>query len=707
MRRTFVPALCAVLALTTRAEEPELSRRDAALMSIPTRDSLLAFHQLLASEPHVAGSAGDARTIERLIAAFKRMDGFEVERHDFWPLLARPVSAVLEIVEPERTSLVLRERALDEDAFSAHPEQMIGWNAYSGSGDVTAGVVYANYGTKGDFEALSKLGIDVRGRIVVCRYGGNFRGYKAKFAQSAGAAGVIIYGDPADRGFVKGAEYPEGPWANSTCIERGSIAALDYPGDPLTPGVEATKDAPRMREEEADLPKIPVQPIGYAAASEILSRMTGSSVGKAGVEEWKGGLPIEYRIDGGAALKVHLKVEQRRAIMATANVIARFRGTEDPESLVIVGCHHDAWNCGAADPLAGTICLLEAARCVSELAKKGIRPRRTLVFAAWGAEEFGIIGSTEWVEGRRGALVKDAIAYINLDMASMGVEFGASGSPSLRRVIEETAGAVPQARGEGTALAAWIARAHDSIDTGSPRIGDIGGGSDHIAFLCHAGIASCGLGAGGAAGNSYHSVYDTLPWYWKAVGEDYEPAKMVTRATGAMVLRLGYDAIVPLAPSRYGTFVQQTLIDLRARAKDVLASERWAEVDRRMRALEDEARAFGTRAREAERLVHAGTQRGNEWRERARRVNQLLLACDRAWLSEEGLPGRPWFKSLCCASDEDSGYAAWALPLLRWSIEHRDPAAASAAIDRYTAILQKLDGIVARIENESTSGSVP
>jgi N-acetylated-alpha-linked acidic dipeptidase len=259
------------------ADRASYAAYEAALNAAPTRDSLLATHQLLASEPHIAGTPGDLRNVERIAKAFEAM-GLEVERHEFWAYLCRPVSAAVEVMEPEHVTLLVREKPLAEDAFSGHPEQMIGWNAYSGSGDVTAGVVYANYGTKADFEKLRELGVDPKGKIVVCRYGGNFRGYKARFAQDAGAAGVIIYTDPADSGFAKGITYPEGGFANSTCIERGSIDTLPYPGDPLTPGREATEKAERLDPATIDLPKIPVQPISYGQAQEILQRMTGAGV---------------------------------------------------------------------------------------------------------------------------------------------------------------------------------------------------------------------------------------------------------------------------------------------------------------------------------------------------------------------------------------------------------------------------------------------
>jgi N-acetylated-alpha-linked acidic dipeptidase len=297
-------ALCALVAIATPPDSgleqwPEPARAaytayERSLLAIPARDSLLEFHQLIASEPHVAGTPGDRRNIERIAKAFGDM-GLEVRVHEFWAYLSRPVSASLEIIGPEKLSLVTAEEPLAEDKFSSHPDRTFGWNAYSGSGDVSGSVVYANYGTKADFAKLAELGVDVQGKIVLARYGGNFRGYKAKFAELAGAAGVIIYTDPADSGYSKGIPYPEGGYSNSTCIERGSITTLGYSGDPLTPGIEATKDAPRLDPKTVDLPHIPVQPVSWAAAGEIMKRMTGPAV-PAG---WQGGLPFAYRTTGG------------------------------------------------------------------------------------------------------------------------------------------------------------------------------------------------------------------------------------------------------------------------------------------------------------------------------------------------------------------------------------------------------------------------
>lgn len=661
------------------------------LVAAPSAEKLRAWHDLLGSEPHVAGTPGDEREVARLAEAFRAM-GLEVEEHEFWAYLCRPVSAVLQVVTPVAVDLVVKEDILKEDPFTAHPELTPGWNAYSGTGDVTAEVVYANFGTKADFRRLADLGVDVKGKIVLARYGGNFRGYKAKFAQEAGAAGLIIYTDPADSGYCKGLMYPEGGFAGPTCIQRGSILTLDYVGDPLTPFTEATKDAQRLDPKDLALPRIPVQPVGWSSAQQIIGRMKGTAV----PEGWQGGLPFPYRLTGGPELTVRLKVEQERSITKTANVIAKLKGTRWPDEMMIVGCHHDAWGFGAADPLAGTIVLMEAARCISDAAKAGHGPARTMVFAAWGAEEYGIIGSTEWVEANRDALVKNAVGYINLDMASMGVEFGSAATPSMQRVIADVARLVPQARGkEGeTVFDSWAARSKGSQAQGGVRFGDLGGGSDHEAFVCHVGVGAAGFSSGGSQGTSYHSTYDNLQWYRQVVGDDYAPALMNTRMTMLTASRLADAPILPLDFRGYGRETRRHLQELVKRAGEIpfpSATGVTQALVQAVKPLEDRATAYGVLAGVAagnlRQLMSSDVTPGDA---ELAAINRRILSMDRAWLSDGGVPGRPWFRNLYVASDEDSGYASWMLPCLRHAVEHQDAGALEAHARTYLDIFGTL-----------------
>lgn len=654
-----------------------------ALVAAKHPNRLRDLHIELASEPHVAGTPGDARTIARIAKHF-RDAGLEVELHEIYPLLSRPINASLTITAPDQVELPLAERGFpEEDPDSVNPP--IGWNAFAASGDVEAQLVYVNYGTKADFERLAELGVSCKGKIVIARYGGNYRGYKLKFAEQAGALGVIIFTDPGDSGFVQGKVYPEGGYASDCCIQRGSVLTLGYQGDPLTPGYEATRDAPRLKHEQTLMPRIPSQPIGYAAAREILKRMTGVKAPK----EWQGGLGFEYALSC-EQLKVRMVVNQAREITKTANVIARLKGSEFPDEMVIIGAHHDAWNHGASDPLCGTIAVIESAYIFGELAKQGIHPKRTLLFAAWGAEEFGIIGSSEWVEKERQALMANAVAYINLDMASMGPQFGASALPSMRSSIVRAAAVVPQAQNPSqTVLEEWSARSPDPARAGWPQIGDIGGGSDHVGFLCHAGVASAGFGGGGSKGVSYHSAYDTLRWYWKVVGGDYEPARMIRDMASMTAADLAFGSQAALDPCEYRWDVIKQL-----KALTVLGEQRGM----LEKGNEGEALETGIHARfkpiliAAEALCQAATQSHAQ----QSTSTKHMLAVDRAFIDEAGLKGRTWFRSVYAAPDEDSGYAAWPMPRIRRALEVKDDTELTKAIADLT---QRLEHATAQLRN--------
>lgn len=672
------------------------ARFEQRLNDVPKADSLRAHHDRYGEFPHVAGTPADLRTADNLAEYFTSL-GLEVERHEIWAYLCSPVDARLELVTPEARVLPLKEDAIASDPFSAHPDLSIGWNAYSGNGDVTAPVVYANYGTKEDFGQLKELHIDPADKIVVVRYGHNFRGYKAKFAEEAGAAGLIIYTDPTDAGYVLGLPYPEGGYHNGASIQRGSILTLDYSGDPLTPGTPATKDAVRLDPRNVALPKIPVQPVGWSAASEILSRMHGPPVPKG----WQGGLPFTYRLSGGPELTVRLRVEQRRELLKTYNIVGTLRGGRFPDQKVIAGCHHDAWGFGASDPLAGLIVLLESAKSFAALASEGQRPARSVLFGAWAAEEFGIIGSTEWVEAHREDLHRHAVAYINLDMAAMGPRFGAAVAAVLRPVVMDVARSVPgvappsppaDAETGKSVFDRWLTQDADEQLPGHPRFGHLGGGSDHVGFYCHLGIPSAGLGAGGSEGSAYHTAYDDLVWYRQVVGSDYEPARMMTRVANGVLFRLADAPLLPLDPAPYGP-------DVRAHLRDLHALAARKRLDFEPDAFVERVRGFEQRAAG---LMHSLLERqaaANLSEQHLNCVNDILLRLERAWLVESGIPGRPWFRSLYAAPDEDSGYAAWMLPALRSAVERRDSSAVRDALRAYRAVFHRLDHLLDALES--------
>lgn len=696
------PALLLIAAVTL-AQAPSFSlsrflpeRREAyqqyerALNAIPAPDKLRAHHELLADEPHVAGTEGDHRTIADLETYFRGL-GLDVETQWLKVYLSRPISAEVSIINPNAPPTILgtTEPPLDEDPYSRDPRLTIAWNAYSGSGDVTAEVIYANRGTKEDFDTLRKAGIDYTGKIIIARYGGNFRGYKAKFAEDAGAAGLIIYTDPGDAGYAKGPMYPQGGWSTSSQVQCGSIMTLDRAGDPLTPFIAATENLPddqRLSPDEVGLPKIPVQPMGWEAVQQIMQRMNGRAVADTeGCDKWQGGLPLAYRVEGGPALKVRVNVQQERGFQRTANVVATLKGAKFPDEKIIIGCHHDAWAFGACDPLCGTILVLESARSFVELAKAGSPPDRSILFACWGAEEFGIIGSTEWVEGHYDDLTKNAIAYINLDMATMGEKFWAAAAPSLKSLIIDAAKDVPHCRqpAEGGTLsvyAEWLNRSGTTDKPAAePTIGDLGGGSDHVAFYCHAGVPSMAIGSGGARGTSYHSNYDTLNWYHAVVGDNYLPAQMNTRMVNTIASRLANADVLPLDPLRY-------LIDLRTHCENTREASLRAgmafsvDVTEYFNGLD----AVGAAFRSHMEIWLKTFQDADYVRTR---LNEYVRMGDKMLIARDGLPSRPWFRNRYVSPNPQSGYDEWMLPEFRGAIEGRDQQRLDQAIQDLQVVL--------------------
>lgn len=621
--------------------------------------TLKAFHEELAAVPHPAGSPGDRRTIDYIASQLADM-GLDVETQWIDVYLSEPVGAELEIVRrdgtPAREALPIKERPVDD--YSADAELSFGWNAYSASGDVTGEVVYANYATKADFERLGALGVDCAGKIVIARYGGNYRGYKAKFAEEAGAIGLIIFNDPENVGYVRGLMYPEGGWANETQIQRGSIKTLPYAGDALTPGEPAIEGTQRLDPATLALPKIPVQPVGWVAARPILEAMRGAVV----PEDWQGGLPLNYRLTGGEGLRVRLKVEQKRGLVRTANVVGSIAGERFPEQSIVIGCHHDAWTHGAGDPTAGLNIVMELARTFAERAANGQRPARTIRFAAWAAEEHGIIGSTEWVEQHAAELSAGCVAYLNLDMAAMGPNFGASASPLLRTLIADATRDVEQAGTPGASVyQVWSGRNHEL--TPEQQIGSLGGGSDHVGFNCHLGIPCMSMGAGGSSGVSYHSAYDNLAWYWKVVGDDYEPAAMITRVAQIACARLANADVLPLDLT---AFADQFVSDLDGIEQRAASLGKDLPPARTLRGALERLRIIGERLRPTVDLAF----HEHDTAERTlRSINHDLMTASRGWARASGLPERPWYRNLLIATDPDSGYSAWALPELRWYVE--------------------------------------
>ena len=669
---TFAAALAAATPATSQEPSPTgftAARAasqlvcEASFLELPRSDSFREHLRTITANPHPAGSEAQQRVGEYLAGAMERA-GLEVERHPYDVYLPELTDDVeVHIVTPVAMQLSNREPALPEDRFSGHPDLLNGWNAYSGSGDVTAEVVYANFGRREDYLALDSMGVSVAGKVVIARYGGNFRGYKVLFAEERGAVGVVMFNDP---GFSDIDAYPDGPMMNGQTIQRGSVLTLPWTGDPLTPFVPALPldgdiQVERLDPSEVALHTIPVLPIGYEAATEILSRMTG----RATPPGWSAGMELDYRLTGGPDLTVRVRVNQPRRLTRATNVVGTLRGSEFPDEWFILGAHYDPWGFGAIDPNGGTAMLLTLAEALGALARdEACRPRRSIMIAHWDAEEYGIIGSTEWVEHFREELEANAIAYINADGAVSGGRFGASSSPSLKGPIIEAVGRVAYPGADGTILDWWLESTADEAE--EPAMGNLGGGSDHVGFYTHAGVPSGALSSGNPGG-VYHSNYDNFAWYERFGDTDFVFGPMIARADGILALRFANADVLPYDVARYASDTRThvgTLYDV--------AEARGLRVD--FSALAESTRELDEAAAELVAARDLWIASGAVDPAVAEAVNRALIGLEKAWLNDRGLQGRPWSRSIYVSPDPFSGYASWMLPGLRYELETNDRA---------------------------------
>ncbi|HKV03579.1 MAG TPA: M28 family metallopeptidase [Candidatus Acidoferrales bacterium] len=656
----------------------------------------------LTSEPHMAGTEASHRVAEWLRDQYQSF-GFEAEIVSYSAWVPQPREVKLELTKPWRERLASPEQPVDGDSDTHDARSGVAFNAYSPSGDVTAPVVYVNYSTPEDYSELAKLGVDVKGKIVLARYGRNYRGIKAKLAEERGAAGLILYSDPADDGFKAGIAYPNGPWRPMTGIQRGSINyAQLYPGDPLTPGVAATPTAKRLAPADAaSLPRIPTLPINAQDAAVILSSLGGQPVPL----DWQGGLPFTYHIGPGDG-EVHVKLEMEYKLRPLYDVIAKLRGTADDE-WVILGNHHDAWVFGAADPGSGTSALLETARALGELARSGWKPRRTIVMCEWDGEELGLIGSTEWVEANKAELQSKAVAYINTDIGVNGPNFTASATPSLKDLVRDVTAEVQDPRTGLPVHDAWSRRAAsgDEHQTGRKEIvadtsgkvplNALGSGSDYSPFLDYAGIPSLDMGFSGDYG-VYHSLYDDFNWMKRFGDPTFAYHVALARILGMVALRLDEADILPFDYQAYASEIEHTATDRIRRAT------RDADEESLEPALDDTAR-LSTSASNASQALRAISSTAID-PAKAAQINRALVSVEQAFLAPEGLSGRPWFKHTIYAPGSYTGYAAEALPGITEALAGNDSVALRRESDSLRAALlraaARLDE-VARLAGEA------
>ncbi|HZN27129.1 MAG TPA: M28 family metallopeptidase [Burkholderiales bacterium] len=632
--------------------------RESKLRAIPRVAHIRSYMQRMSSEPHVAGSPQSKAVAEYALGLMKEW-GLEARIEEFEALLPYPTRRALEMTSPVAYKAKLHEPAIAEDRDSADKGQPPTYNAYAATANVTAPLIYVNYGIPDDYQQLAKLGISAKGKIVIARYGKSWRGTKAKTAQENGAVGCLIYSDPRDDGYFQGDVYPKGPFRPRDGVQRGSVMDMPlYVGDPLTPGWASEKGSRRLpRNEAATLMKIPVLPISYADAQPLLENLTGP----VAPEAWRGALPVTYHVGPGPAT-VRLEVDFDWTTKPLYNVIATIPGTSAADEWLIYGNHHDAWVNGAADPVSGAATVLETARALAELSKSGWRPRRTIRFALWDGEEFGLIGSTEWVEKHRPELLRKAVMYLNSDTTGIGT-LNAGGSPSLQIFFSEVLRDIQdpvkkQALLEGARARRAEGEQGDQKDKAF-RLGPLGAGSDYVAFLHHTGIASINAGfSGGDHGGVYHSIYDSFDWYTKFSDKDFVYGATLAQVMATTLLRMADAPLLPFEFLSLAGAVERYVEDLKTN-KQFGSKISLDSIGPELQRLKTAAAAFEKAAAKAN-TVSDGVRS---------RVNQALIATERAWLLDAGLPGRPWYKHQLVAPGLYTGYSAKTLPRVREAAE--------------------------------------
>lgn len=656
----------------------------------------------LTAKPHHLGSATGKQYAEWMRDQFRSW-GYDAQLETYKVLFPTPKVRLLELTGPTRYTATLEEPALKEDATSGKtPEQLPIYNAWSADGDVSGELVFVNYGVPADYEQLERLGIDVKGKIVIAKYGGSWRGIKPKVAQEHGALGCIIYSDPMQDGYFQGDVYPKGPFRNQYGAQRGSVMDMPiYPGDPLTPNVGATADAERLERSAAtNLIKIPVIAISYKDAEPLLRALSGP----VAPERWRGALPLTYHTGPGPA-KVHLKLQFDWKMVDCHNVIAKIAGSELPDEWVVRGNHHDGWVNGAADPISGMVAVMEEARALSELMKTGWKPKRTIVYCGWDGEEPGLIGSTEWAEHHASELQQKAVAYINSDGNGRGF-FGAGGSHTLEKLVNEAARDVidPQTgvnvlerRKSVDAAGATTSKSKKEIlGRQALALSALGSGSDYTPFIQHLGIPSMNIGFGGEDdGGEYHSIYDSYDLYKRFKDPTFEYGVALAKTAGRITMRLANADVLPfdfksfhktvntymtevmtlLENSREATEVENQMIEEKRYTLAADPTQKYVAPEKKddvpflnFSSLQNAVAGLEKAADQYADLAKANPKPGTG----LSTLNKLLYQAEQKLLISDGLPGRPWFRHSIYAPGLYTGYGVKTLPGIREAIEQRD-----------------------------------
>jgi N-acetylated-alpha-linked acidic dipeptidase len=712
---------------------------EAKLRALPSPDRMRESMKRLSARPHHVGSPYDKDNADWILARFTEA-GLDAHIETFSVLYPTPKKRVLEMVAPAKFTAKLEEPEVKGDATSGQSdEQLPTYNAYSIDGDVTAPLVYVNYGQLKDYEELDRLGVSVKGAIVIARYGESWRGVKPKLAAEHGAVGCILYSDPRDDGYFAEDVYPAGPMRNAAGVQRGSVADMpsSYSGDPLTPGVGATPDAERLPLSEAKpLTKIPVLPISYGDAQPLLAQLKGPMAWRSG----RGGLPIPYRVGPGPA-RVHLVVQSSWGQKPVYDVIGKLAGTGAPDEWIVRGNHHDAWVNGAGDPISGQVAMLEEVRAVGELVRQGWHPRRTIVFAAWDGEEAALLGSTEWGEAHADELNQHAAVYINSDGNGRGF-LGAGGSHTLEKVVNAVARDVEDPETKLTVFKrqrlAAIAHAESADDRAEirdradDRLYTLGAGSDFGVFLDHLGIASLNLGFGGEDPEGvYHSVYDDFAWYTHFADTDFVYGRALAQTAGTLVLRLADAEVLPL---EFGALADQVAkyqkdLEKALKKKQDELHERTKQLDEgvfratfdprrptvppprdeippfiNFAPLQNATEALKESAKREEKAMALLVARADDPKLAAlvTSVNRKLIESERRLMSADGLLRRPWYRHMLYAPGIYSGYAARPMPGIAEGIEQKHYLEGESEVVRVAAVLRAevelIDEVSAEVE---------
>lgn len=695
-------------------------------------ENLREWMKYLSSKPHHLGSPFGKECAEFIRDQFRSW-GYKAEIETFHVLFPTPRVRLLEMTAPQKFRAKLAEPPLKEDATSGQKGQLPPYNCWSADGDVTAELVYVNFGLPEDYEHLERIGVDVEGKIVLARYGKSWRGIKPKVAQEHGAIGCILYSDPHEDGYFQGDVYPEGPFKSASGVQRGAVIDLPVaPGDPSTPGYASNADATRIdRSDAINLLKIPVLPISHSDALPLLKALTGP----VAPESWRGALPLTYHI-GPGPVRVHLQVVSDWNTVPLYNVIARMPGTEYPDEWVIRGNHHDAWVNGASDPVSGVVAMMEEARAVGELVRQGWKPRRTIVYCAWDGEEPGLIGSTEWVEHRQEELRQKAVAYINSDGNARGF-LSVGGSHTLETLITEIAKDVTDPQ-TGVSV---FERAKSRLAVNAPNerqrkevldrkyfaLGALGSGSDYSPFIQHVGIPSLNIGFGGeGSGGDYHSVYDSYDHYVRFKDPTFAYGIALARTAGRATMRLVNADRLPFEFLSFHRTVKTYLSEVMNLLEDMREAteiENRLIAEKRFLLASDPTKKFhgpsekppvpfldfsslqnaiANLERKAKEFSDSSSLENIE-PESIEKLNRILYRCEQQLLTAEGLPRRPWYRHTIYSPGYYTGYGVKTLPGIREAIEQRDweeakeqISVAADALNAYTADITEALSLIAR-----------